>query len=668
MLGILIGMPSTVFPRSLQDSLILSRIFNYRHNFTLNSVEGYTTNVYIKNNFYVRRRNAGLWLIPSMYSIAKGNRYLVSESYNKLYFHDVTNYESKKQACFSTIHRNRSTMTITVEFLTPDIYSVCLYKDHVLSPFNQHNKFFYRYRMAPLNNDETLITFKPRFPENTQLVAGKAHVCTSTGQVLRATIKGEYDNIRFKTEMALGDKGARSLIPNECKTDIEFKFLGNHIYTTFEALYDCPITLPDSVEEVFSMALMDSVRPKPLTIQEKYAYAQYAASQRPDTIMIAEGDSTEKFNFVKDILQDAIGDNLMTSIRLHSEHVNMKLSPILNPQYVGYSSTHGLSYKLKLGVDYYLTPHRYFEFEPWCGYNFKYRKFYFTLPLSFNYNPKRNGHITAVYGNGNRTSNSSITDKIREEHGDSVSLDGQQLDYFDDNFLTVTNNIMAFDWLEINAGFTYHQRISYNPDEMRRYQKDTQYNSFAPMISLKWTPWKKGPVFSIDYERGINGILHSNSDYERWEFDGSMKHNFHPMRKVNIKIGGGFYSRRKDNYFVDYMHFRDNKLPKGWDDDWSGNFQLLNNRWYNESRYYARANVSYESPFLVTSWLPFVGRFVEKERFYCSALSIDNTRPYSELGYGFTTRFLSIGVFSSFLNAEFQELECKFTFELFRRW
>ena len=167
---------------------------------------------------------------------------------------------------------------------------------------------------------------------------------------------------------------------------------------------------------------------------------------------------------------------------------------------------------------------------------------------------------------------------------------------------------------------------------------------------------------------GIKGVLNSDIDYERWEFDGSIKYDMKPMRQINAKVGGGFYSRKNDNYFVDYMHFRDNKLPGGWDDDWSGDFQLLNSQWYNESSYYARAHVSYESPLLFTSWLPLVGHYIEKERFYLSALSIDNTRPYSELGYGFTTRLVSIGLFASFLNAEFQEFGCKFTFELFRRW
>ena len=63
-----------------------------------------------------------------------------------------------------------------------------------------------------------------------------------------------------------------------------------------------------------------------------------------------------------------------------------------------------------------------------------------------------------------------------------------------------------------------------------------------------------------------------------------------------------------------------------------------------------------------------MGHYIEKERIYLSGLSIDHTRPYFELGYGFTNRFFSIALFSSFLNTHFQDFECKFTFELFRRW
>lgn len=642
-------------------------MFSYRRNFTPNDVYGFTSNVYIKSNINVWRRNPTLWLIPTMYSIADGNRYLVSESYNKIYFNDVDNYEAQRQVCYSTIRHNRRAMPTVVEFMTPDIYDVSLYKDHVLSPFNRHNRRYYQYHVLPSINNNVIIEFKPRLPSNTQLVSGEAHVYVPTGRIIKAIFRGEFDMIRFRTETVQGDEGARSLLPKECRTNVVFKFMGNQIYSTYDAIYDCPVDLPDSLKNVFDLALMDSVRPIPLTAQERHVLNEYAERHKPDTTEVVD-TMPRKFNFVKDVLQDAIGDNLVTSIRYESEHAYMKLWPILNPQYVSYSSRHGLAYKLKFGARYHFNAHRFFEFYPWVGYNFKYRKPYFTLPLYFNYNPKRNGQVQVIYGNGNRIGNSYILDDIKHEHGDTLHIDDKQLDFFDDDYLTISNNVVAYDWLEITSGLTYHHRVAYNPEEMARFGKPQVFNSFAPMLSLKLRPWRRGPVLSVDYERGIKGVLDSDIDYERWEFDSSIKYDMKPLRKINAKVGVGFYSRKKNSYFVDYNHFRDNKLPEGWDDDWTGNFQLLQSRLYNESDYYARANFSYESQFLFMSWLPLLGHYMEKERFYLSALSIAHTRPYYEIGYGLTTRLVSLGFFASFLNTEFQDFGCKFTFELFRRW
>jgi hypothetical protein len=227
---------------------------------------------------------------------------------------------------------------------------------------------------------------------------------------------------------------------------------------------------------------------------------------------------------------------------------------------------------------------------------------------------------------------------------------------------------MVFDWLDVETGLSLHRRVAYNPEVMDFYGKPREYRSFSPILSFKLRPWRRGPLFTLDYERGIDGINGSEIDYERWEADCSMKYSFNSIRKLNIRLGSGLYTRRGDNYFVDFSNFRDNNLPEGWDDDWTGNFQLLDSRWYNESRYYARMNLSYETPLIFCSWLPLVGHYLEKERFYASALSIDHTRPYFELGYGFTTRLFSVGLFTSMLREHFHEFECKFTFELFRRW
>ena len=119
---------------------------------------------------------------------------------------------------------------------------------------------------------------------------------------------------------------------------------------------------------------------------------------------------------------------------------------------------------------------------------------------------------------------------------------------------------------------------------------------------------------------------------------------------------------------MDFANFCANYLPGGWDEDWSGDFQLLDSRSYNESNHYVRANAAYESPFMVAAWIPWVGRYVASECFYLNSLLTGKVHPYTEIGYGLTTRWFSLGAFASFEKTRFESAGCKITLELFRHW
>ena len=71
---------------------------------------------------------------------------------------------------------------------------------------------------------------------------------------------------------------------------------------------------------------------------------------------------------------------------------------------------------------------------------------------------------------------------------------------------------------------------------------------------------------------------------------------------------------------------------------------------------------------LILSYLPLIGRYIEIERLYVSALSIQHIKPYFELGYGLTNRYFSTAVFTNLLGGKIQEFGCKFTIEIFSRW
>ena len=661
--GILFCMPCMLHAKEKNDS-ILSRIFNYRKtvNYQINGLED---NVYAKFRFNVEKRNVTLWLIPTMYVLAKDPREYIREAYSKVFFRDAHDYDINSQVLAGTIRKNRKAMPTLLDYLTPNIYDIDLYEGHILSPFNKINRHYYRYKEKRLDDGTTRLDFRPKL-YNTQLLNGYAIVDTETGRIIRTTLNGEFDMITFRTEIQQG-----ILMPQKCVTAATFRFVGNRISALFDATYHCQTSLPDSIERLSSRELMDSIRPIPLTETDKRIYETYDLEHQPDTTTI-DTTTEKKKSFprvLKKIFWDTIGDQLVTPIAAESEVAEFYLSPIINPLYVRYSGSRGFSYKMKLSTRYTFSPHRYLTLKPTFGYNFKQRQFYFTAPLRMTYNPKRNGYAEIVWGNGNRISNSTVMDQINHEHLDTLDFKDTDMDKFTDNHLQVFNNIMVFDWFDIEAGIVFHQRKARNKELMRLYGVPTEYRSFAPMIGLKFSPWlNNGPVFSIDWESSFKGVFESNIDYERWEFDAQWKYKLPGLRVLNFRAGYGFYTDKNENYFLDYSNFRDNNLPEDWEDNWSGDFQLLDSRTYNESNYYVRSNVSYESPLLFATWIPYLGKYIEKERFYVSTVLVDHTRPYTELGYGFTNRYISIGLFASFLNTQFQKFGISFDFELFKRW
>ena len=666
-LGILTGMPSIVFGKGKKDSLILERIyaFNEAHHNIPDSIED---NAYVKYRFNVERRNPTLWLIPTMYVMAKDEREYIRESYNRLNYIDFNEHKMdiKSQVLSGTIRRNRRAMPTLRELIIPNVYDATLYNGHILSPFNRHNRRHYKFSQRVLADGTTRLEFHPKF-YNTQFINGYAIVDSESGHIIRTVMNGEFDMISFRSEVYQSDEEWPLPTPKRSTMAATFNFLGNRISAVIDGYFNCEKAISDTIERVSDRQMMDTLRVVPLTETDKRIYAEYDERHRqPDTVVV---DTTpQKTNLLKKIFWDTIGENLVTPISAESEHASFRISPLIDPLQLSWSDTRGFRYKINLRTRYTFSPHRYLTFNPRFGYNFKFREFYFTMPLRMTYNPKRNGYAEVVYGNGNRISNSQVAETINHQHGDSLNFEQTNIDKFKDYELRVFNNIMVFDWLDIETGFNYHNRVAINKDFMREYGMPTEYRSFAPMIGIKLRPWKSGPVVSIDWERSITGVLNSDIKYERWEFDGSWKLKLPGLRVINMRAGAGFYGHKKQNYFVDYVNFRDNNLPEGWEDEWSGNFELLRSRVYNESNYYLRANVSYDSPMMVGSWIPYLGKYIERERFYLGTAIVERSKPYFELGYSFTNRYISIGIFSGFKSTKYQEVGFDFEIELFRRW
>ena len=665
--GMLFCMPVSVVGKEKNDTLILNRIYEYLKA-NRSEFKPLVDNVYMKFRYNVEKRNFGLWLIPNTYVLAKDPREYIRETYTKATFTDTHHFDVNAEVVTGTMRGDRIGMKTLLDFMTPNIYNMAFYDGHVLSPFNKWNRHYYHFTQIRLMNGATRLDFRPKL-YNTQLLNGYAVVETETGRILRTVLNGEFDMITFRTEITQSEDEGRELMPAKCNTAATFRFMGNRVSVLFNAFYNCPTNLSDSINSISSREMMDSIRPVPLNRLDKQIYETYDREHAAADSIAALDTIPHKTNFWKKIFWDTIGETLVTPIDAEARNASFRIYPIINPLYADYSPTKGFRYKMKLRTTFRFSDHRYLNIEPTIGYNFKQSQLYFNIPIRMVYNPKRNGYAEIIYGNGNRIYNSTVIEEINEAHLDTIDFSNTHMDEFRDNYLRLFNNIMIFDWLDIETGIFVHQRKSVVPEMMRQYGVPEEYRSFAPTIGIKLQPWlNKGPLFSFDWEESIKGVNQSNLEYTRWEFDAQWKYKIPGLRVLNMRLGTGLYTSKSTEYFLDFSNFHDENLPEGWNDDWSGNFQLLGGREYNESKYYIRTNVSYESPLLLATWIPYLGKYIEKERFYISGVLLERSRPYYEIGYGFTNRYISVGAFASFRNTKFEEFGVKFDFELFKRW
>uniref|UniRef100_A0AB33J7V2 DUF5686 family protein n=1 Tax=Prevotella sp. GTC17259 TaxID=3236795 RepID=A0AB33J7V2_9BACT len=658
---------ANAFAKAHPDTLLLHRVFTFSATIDTTNVEPDTSYAYTKYSLNVKRRNFVLLAVPTMYAIAHGtNRKYVGETFEKITSHHIEKYATEKILDVTTVPHHRRSMSTVLKYLTPKIYQETMVGDNLLSPFNYHNRKYYRYFISFMRNGTARLNFRPRL-KNTQLVRGQALINIETGRVIKTLIQGEYDMVRFTLNATMNQNGAHVLAPKNVILTCRFSFLGNETDGNFHANYGLNPALPDSITDSHDYQLMDHLRPFPLTDEEREIYSVYFNKTS------TRNDQPKRINPLKKILWDVIGDNVLNRIKStygKSNQGYFRMNPILNPLYMGYDNRRGFIYKFDVRTSYEFDSNKEFYIRFKSGYSFKRHQFYFKLPTYFYYNKRRNGYIEMLLENGNWIRNELIEKDINIEKKDSALDTYSRAPYFKDMHLNIKNNYDINQYVSFQVGLSAHKRSAI---EKKRYEiagLPSKYISVAPFLEIQWRPkaWK-GPFITLDYERGIKNFLGGDINYERWELDMQWIKRLTRLQSLQMRFGTGLYTKReKPAYFLDFENFRENNLPGGWNDDWSGEFELLSSYIYNVSKWYVRTNCTYESPLLFISRLPWIGHFIEMERIYFSSLCVKDIHPYTETGYGFTTRLFSIGLFVSNENGRFKDFGCKFGFELFRHW
>jgi hypothetical protein len=463
-------------------------------------------------------------------------------------------------------------------------------------------------------------------------------------------------------------------------------------------------------------AYFRDMRPLPLTMREQQLYHNYYNVR--DTLLNPSKHQkgvTEWWGQLGDAL---ISRNTLDMAKMGS----IRFSPLINPFLLSYSRSNGFSYRQDFRYTLLFAGDRMLRVRPRLGYNFSRRELYWSVNSDFYYWPSKQASLHLNIGNGNRIYSSDVLNDLKNLP-DTARFDFSQLhlDYFRDLYLKLRHSWEITNGLTFDVGISMHRRTAINPgklvpipphvpdpdspilvlpDDSRNQlpapapnpdptpglqnKIRTTYVSFAPRVRLSWMPGQyyymegarkvnlhsRYPGISVDWERGLKGILGSKGKYERIEVDAQYTIPMGQLRDLYLRLGWGAFTNQEEMYFVDFANFTRSNLPVGWNDEIGGVFQLLRRQWFNSSRKYVRGHLMFDSPFLLISRLPFmnkVTRFVLSERLYLNALVMPMLEPYIEVGYGIGTNIFDFGVFAGFANNKFSEIGCTFTFELFNR-
>lgn len=652
------------------DALLMKRVFAYAATMDTMKFAPNELYSYMKFDIKTRRRNAILMAVPSMLVVARGGkREYVGESYAKMVFRSMNDMDVTNILSRSTIPHSRKIMPTMLKYLIPDIYGELLIDKNILSPFYRRNRRYYRYRVRDNGDGTAHISFRPKL-DNTRLIKGTATIDVAAGRIMSMFVEGEYDMVKFTMDINMGERGVRTLIPEKCGLSARFKFLGNDISVDYTSMHGLPRLITDSVVNKNDTALLNRIRPVELTPHERRLFHEQDSLK---AAIAADTTAREKKQKFTDILWDNVGEHLLRRIKSNfgsNNQGSVRINPLLNPLYFGYSGNKGFVYKFDVRGSYYFSSNSLISTRLKAGYSFKQKRLYFDLPVTYYFNRRRNGYVQFKIGNGNRISNSRVLEAVKGLVGDSAASKMKNMSYFNDFNLRLSGHYDLSEKLSLQAEMMIHRRSALNEKAFMSLGMPSTYTSVAPMLEMEYRPLGfGGPVLTANYERSIKGLLGANLDYERYEIDGQYIWNISALQSLQMRAGTGFYTHRgKDRFFLDYTNFHENNLPGGWYDDWACDFELLNSNWYNSSQYYVRTNLTYESPLMILAWIPLAGHFIEKERIYVNALTVKDLHPYMEYGYGFTTRLFSTGIFVSQKNGKFDGIGFRFGVELFRQW
>lgn len=592
------------------------------------------------------------------------------------------------------------------------IYSVNRYDDEgskksFVLPFYDVGPRLYSYQYAPIDtavvslleqedifldiNHLCCVDFAPLHRHHT-LLQGRALIDSVRMHVVAFDCEGRVDLATFRSSFHFAPDALfqGQYVPYSSDIDINYRYLRTKAQNSYHTLYKYTDFAPiDSLDlQSIPLNLTDTYTQEPEVADSIIGWQQQPLPHDIDSIIHQPSINKRREKNPQIESLEYLGETLVSGTRLGPDGNRLRIYGPLDPTTLGYDKFNGITLREQARYHGRFGNGQTLYLRGELGYAFRLKELRWRLFCEYTYLPQRRGRFTLEARRSNSTFSSrfiqTINDALKKDHN-TVNFDSLGIEYYHRYDLDFRHSIELTNGLMLHVGIDYTRRRPVldglrGPSADRREELiNHHYSDFAPYLLLEYTPrqyyWydhgykryisSPAPSFALELTRAIPGALDAWSNYGRVEFDMQQLIRVSRTRNVAYHLGAGKFFNRRGEYFINYRYFARSQYPEKWEDDRiGGTFHLLDEYWYSSSPTYAQIHFMHETPFGFFHRLPFVSRYVIKERFYMGTLWAEGKSLYNEVGYGIDNNYFNVGAFVGFKDAAYYGWGVKFRIEI----
>ena len=322
-----------------------------------------------------------------------------------------------------------------------------------------------------------------------------------------------------------------------------------------------------------------------------------------------------------------------------SKKLSLSLDPLI--KYVGFNTVEGGYFRLKGTITKDLRQHHSITISPSFRYGFGNRHFNPSISATLANNEKSQSRWTLATGSGVFQFNGENPITQLANTTNTLFFGNNHMKIYEARFLSLTHGRSLAPGLTFTGAIKYQDRIPLeNTDTTTFWGRRPVNMRFTPNRATGWSPYNmerhqalllnlslryrpgiryiefpdrreelssRYPLITLDYVRGVGGVLGSDVDFDKWKLSITDDVNFGMAGRFSFNISVGGFGFARTVQLPDLQHFKGNQLLTA--QSYLNTFQLAPYYALSQDRgNYAVVHLQHELLGAVTNRIPIIQR------------------------------------------------------------